>query len=58
MSAYRQTFEEAVKLLGPKKAISELLHAAKIVNDKSVGQIVLHINNGGTTEICYNNWKV
>jgi len=58
MSAYKQTFDEAIRLLGFNKALSELLHAAKIVAEKNSGQIVLHINNGGITKVCYNDWKV
>ena len=58
MSAYRQGFEEAIKLLGFKKVLTELLNIAKIVDKDAVGQVVIHLNNGGITKICWNNWEI
>lgn len=34
------------------------LRSRGVIDDTSVGQIVLHINNGGVTKICWNNWEI
>lgn len=57
MSAYRQVFEEAVKLVGFRKVLAELLLAAKIIDPSTVGQFTAHINSGGVTD-AYVNKKV
>ncbi len=54
MSAYKQTFEEAIKLLGVKKALAEFLLSAKITDDKTVGQFVANLNSGGVTDAFIN----
>jgi hypothetical protein len=41
-----------------KKAIIAILKEQNIVEDNSVGQLTLHINNGGITKICKNNWEI
>ena len=58
MSAYRQVLEEAVKLLGFKKVLTELLNIVMIIDKDTVGQVVIHLNNGGITKICHNNWEI
>ena len=58
MSAYRQGFEEAIKLLGFKKVLTELLNIAMVIDKDTVGQVVIHLNNGGITKICWNNWEI
>ena len=57
MSAYRQSFEEAIKLLGLKKVLTELLNIAIIIDKDTVGQFVINLNNGGVTDI-YLNKKI
>uniref|UniRef100_A0A6M3LNS2 Uncharacterized protein n=1 Tax=viral metagenome TaxID=1070528 RepID=A0A6M3LNS2_9ZZZZ len=57
MSAYRQVFEEAVKLVGFRKVLAELLLAAKIIDPSTVGQFTAHINSGGVTD-AYVNKKI
>lgn len=51
MSAYKLAFYEAVTLLGVKKALAEFLSAAQIADEGTVGQVVIHLNNGGVTKI-------
>ena len=51
MSDYVQTFSEAITLLGFKKALAQLLRAGKVMDEKTVGQIVVHLNNGGVTKV-------
>lgn len=58
MSEYRQSFEEAIKLLGFKKVLTELLNVAKIIDQDTVGQVIIHLNNGGVTKICWNNLEI
>lgn len=41
-----------------KKDLAKTLQDLKIIDDDSVGQIVAHINNGGVTKICRNNWEI
>jgi hypothetical protein len=57
MSAYKTVFEEAIKLLGFKKVLAELLSAAKIVDTNTVGQFTANLNSGGVTD-AYLNKKV
>jgi hypothetical protein len=51
MSAYRLAFLEAITALGLKKALSEFLAAGSVVDENTVGQVLIHVNNGGTTKI-------
>lgn len=51
MSDYTATFHEAITLLGFKKALAQFLLAGKAIERNSVGQIVVHINNGGVTRV-------
>jgi hypothetical protein len=43
---------------GIKGALAEFLRIANVVDKDSVGQIVLHINNGGVTKIQKDKWEV
>jgi hypothetical protein len=56
MSAYKQTFEEAIKLLGFKKALAEFLTAGRVIDEKTVGQFtfISNINTGGVTDAFIN----
>ena len=54
MSVYKQTFEEAIKLLGFKKVLGELLVAAKLVEPNTVGQLTANLNSGGVTDAFVN----
>ena len=54
MTAYKQTFEEAIKLAGWKKALAEFLNAAKITDETTVGQFVVNLNSGGITDAFIN----
>jgi len=51
MSAYKLVFLEAITVLGLKKALSELLTAGAIVDERTVGQVICHINSGGIIKI-------
>lgn len=46
------------ELTSVKKALADILRKSKIVGKDSVGQIVLHINNGGITKICQDKWEI
>jgi len=54
MSQYRQTFEEAIKLLGFKKVLADLLLAAKLIGPDTVGQFTANLNSGGVTDAFIN----
>ena len=54
MTAYKQAFEEAIKLLGLKKALAEFLEAAKMIDEKTVGQFTANLNSGGVTDAFIN----
>lgn len=54
MSDYIQTFSEAITLLGFKKALAQFLRAGKVTDDKTIGQLIAHINNGGVTDAFVN----
>lgn len=47
-------FEDAIKELGLKKALTELLYAGKVIDKSSVGQVVAHMNRGSITAIFAN----
>ncbi len=51
MSAYRLAFLEAITALGLKKALAELLIAGSVMDENTVGQFLIHANNGGVTKI-------
>ncbi len=57
MSQYKAVIEEAVKIEGVKKILTEVYRAAGITFKDTVGQVVSHINNGGVTDV-YQNVKV
>ncbi|HHT9146686.1 MAG TPA: hypothetical protein ACFYD4_13605 [Candidatus Wunengus sp. YC61] len=54
MSEYVGLFEDAIKELGLKKALTELLYAGKVIDKSSVGQVVAHMNRGSITAIFAN----
>lgn len=41
-----------------KSALVEVLRKYKVVAQDSVGQIVIHINNGGITKVCRDKWEI
>jgi hypothetical protein len=43
--------QEALKTLGLKKLLAEVLMIGGAIDDKTAGQIVIHANNGGITRI-------
>ena len=51
MSAYNLVFLEGVVAMGLKKALAILLIAGKAMDDSTVGQFIIHVNNGGVTKI-------
>jgi hypothetical protein len=54
MTAYKQTFEEAIKQWGFKKVLAELLNVAKLTDEKTVGQFTANLNSGGVTDAFIN----
>jgi hypothetical protein len=51
MSSYAPALKEALKALGLKKVIGEVLTIHGAIDEKTAGQIVAHINAGGITKI-------
>lgn len=50
-TGYRLGMIEAVRALGIKKAVAEMLMAAGVIKDDDCGQVSIHHNNGGITKI-------
>lgn len=57
ISIYWQFLETGVEKIGFKKLLAELLLSAKIIDKDTIGQLVVHLNNGGVTDV-YLNRKV
>ena len=57
MSEIKQHFETAIEMYGLKKVLAEILKIAKIVDKDTVGQFIIHFNNGGITDT-YLNKKI
>ena len=57
LSIYWQAVKMGVEEIGLKKLLAELLLSAKVIDKNTVGQLVVHLNNGGVTDI-YLNRKV
>jgi hypothetical protein len=51
MSAYQLALKEALKAMGLKKVIGELLTLHGSIDDKTAGQVVVNVNAGGVTKI-------
>lgn len=51
MSSYRPAIDEAIKALGLKKVLAEVYNSAKVVDEKTSGQIICHINQGGVSKV-------
>lgn len=58
MSSYRNAIAEAVKALGWKKVLSEVLEIATVINSETVGQLAVHVNSGIVGDVYYQNVKV
>jgi len=54
MTAYKQAFEEAIKQFGFKKVLADFLFAAKMIDEKTVGQFTANLNSGGVTDAFIN----
>lgn len=57
MSHYKDIIFEAVRIEGAKRILKEVLCAANVIDKDTVGQVVIHVNNGGITDV-YRNIKV
>lgn len=49
---------DMIKEHGFNKVLAEILKIGSIIRGDSVGQLVIHVNNGGVTKICRNNWEI
>lgn len=50
-TAYRLAMIEAVRALGIKKAMAEMLFATGLIDDSMAGNIIINVNSGGVTDI-------
>lgn len=51
MSSYQTALKEALKAMGLKKVMAEVLTLHGAIDEKTAGQIVAHVNSGGITKI-------
>ena len=51
MSSYATALKEALKAMGLKKVLGETLVIHGAVDDKTCGQVTLHLNAGGVTKV-------
>jgi hypothetical protein len=54
----RDIILNAINKYGIDDIFTAILRMAKVIEVNSVGQLLIHINNGGVTKICKNNWEI
>jgi hypothetical protein len=54
MDSRKQVLEDAIKTLGFKKVLGELLSVAKLIDEKTVGNFTANLNSGGVTDAFIN----
>ena len=58
MTKFDIAISEALKELGLKKLIARVLALANVMNEKSVGKVIINTNSGSVTQIQLGDWKV